>query len=87
MLSLQVRFTTSRVRSQQARSFFLLAAAELLMPVSMNEHAIAAANAVNDFTRARMREDGFFRRIMPPIAVSNYELDRMVDSRPVEDET
>ena len=39
-----------------------------------------AIDAVNDFTRVRMREDGFFRRIMPPITISNDELDRQVDT-------
>ena len=35
-------------------------------------------DAVNDFTRIKMREDGFYRRIMPPIKISNHELDRSV---------
>lgn len=39
-----------------------------------------AVDAINDFTRTRMREEGFYRRIMPPIGVSNDELDRQVDS-------
>jgi hypothetical protein len=39
-----------------------------------------AVDAVNDFTRIKMREDGFFRRIMPPLTVSNDELDRQVDT-------
>jgi len=39
-----------------------------------------AAEAVNDFTRVKMREDGFFRRILPPIGISNDELDRQVDT-------
>ena len=37
-----------------------------------------AVDAVNDFTRTRMREDGFFRRVMPPVPISNDELDRQV---------
>lgn len=37
-----------------------------------------AIDAVNDFTRIKMREDGFFRRIMPPLPISNDELDRQV---------
>lgn len=37
-----------------------------------------AIDAVNDFTRIKMREDGFFRRIMPPLPLSNDELDRVV---------
>lgn len=35
-------------------------------------------DAVNSYTRTKMREDGFFRRIMPPIPISNDELDRQV---------
>lgn len=39
-----------------------------------------AVDAVNDFTRTKMREDGFYRRIMPPLTVTNDELDRQVDT-------
>src|SRR6185369_549976 len=39
-----------------------------------------AIDAVNDFTRIKMREDGFYRRIIPPLQVSNDELDRQVDT-------
>lgn len=39
-----------------------------------------AVDAVNDFTRIKMREDGFFRRIMPPMPISNDDLDRQVDT-------
>ncbi len=39
-----------------------------------------AIDAVNDFTRTKMREDGYFRRIMPPLPLSNDELDRQVDT-------
>lgn len=39
-----------------------------------------ALDAVNDFTRTKMREDGFFRRIMPPIPITNDELDRQVST-------
>ncbi len=37
-----------------------------------------AEDAVNDFTRTKMREDGFYRRIMPPIPITNDQLDRHV---------
>lgn len=37
-----------------------------------------AADAVNDFTRRKMRESGFFRKIMPPLQISNEDLDRQV---------
>src|SRR6516162_9955902 len=39
-----------------------------------------AIDAVNDFTRIKMREDGFARRIMPPLPIANDELDRQVDT-------
>jgi hypothetical protein len=35
-----------------------------------------ATDAVNDFTRMKMREDGFYRRIMPPVPITNNEFDR-----------
>jgi hypothetical protein len=39
-----------------------------------------AQQAVNDFTRTKMREDGFWRKILPPVPISNDELDRQVDT-------
>lgn len=39
-----------------------------------------AIDAVNDFTRTKMREEGFFRKIIPPLQLTNDELDRQVDS-------
>lgn len=39
-----------------------------------------AEDQVNEFTRTKMREDGFYRRIMPPIPLTNDELDRAVDT-------
>lgn len=39
-----------------------------------------AIDAVNDFTRTKMREDGFYRRILPPVQISNDQLDRQVDT-------
>ena len=38
-----------------------------------------AVDAVQDFTRTKMREDGFWRRIMPMLPVSNDQLTRTVD--------
>jgi len=38
-----------------------------------------AVDTVNDFTRVMMREDGFYRRIMPPLPIGNDELDRAVN--------
>ena len=49
---------------------------EQLQTPGMEKQAI---DAVNDFTRTKMREDGFYRRIMPPLTISNDELDRQVD--------
>ena len=39
-----------------------------------------AADAINDYTRVKMREDGFFRRILPPVTITNDQLDRQVDT-------
>ena len=39
-----------------------------------------ALDAVVDYTRYRMREEGFYRRILPPIMVSNDDLDQQVDT-------
>lgn len=39
-----------------------------------------AIDAINDFTRVRMREDGFYRRILPPLQINNDDLDRQVDT-------
>lgn len=39
-----------------------------------------AADAINDFTRTTMREDGFYRRVIPMLPIGNDELDRQVDT-------
>jgi hypothetical protein len=39
-----------------------------------------AQDAINDYTRMQMREDGFTRRIIPPVTITNDELDRQVDT-------
>jgi hypothetical protein len=39
-----------------------------------------AQNGVNDYLRLRAREDGFARRIQPPIPVTPADLDRQVDT-------
>jgi len=39
-----------------------------------------AQNGVNDFLRIRAREDGFCRRIQPPVPVTPADLDRQVDT-------
>lgn len=39
-----------------------------------------AADTVSEFTRIKMREDGFWRKILPPLSISNDELDRQVDT-------
>ena len=39
-----------------------------------------AADAINDYTRVKIREDGFWRRILPPVQITNDELDRQVDT-------
>jgi len=40
----------------------------------------AMIDAINDFTRVKMRENGFYRRIVPPLQINNDELDRAVDT-------
>jgi hypothetical protein len=39
-----------------------------------------AANGVNDYLRIRAREDGFARRIQPPVTVTPADFDRQVDT-------
>lgn len=39
-----------------------------------------AEDAVNAFIRVKMREDGFWRKILPPVPISNDDLDRQVDT-------
>ena len=39
-----------------------------------------AANGVNDYLRLQAREDGFARRVQPPIGVTPTDLDRQVDT-------
>jgi hypothetical protein len=39
-----------------------------------------ATNGVNDYLRVRAREDGFARRVQPPIPVTPADLDRQVDT-------
>lgn len=39
-----------------------------------------AADAVNDFTRTKMREDGFYRRMIPMVPVQNSDFVRQVDT-------
>ena len=37
-----------------------------------------AEDAINEFTRRKMREQGFLRHILPPLSLTNDELDRQV---------
>lgn len=39
-----------------------------------------ATDTINDFTRTRMREDGFYRHIIPPLPITNDDLDRTVET-------
>ena len=65
--------TTTRAESQAVNEnlFEKLASRDPMMEKE-------AIDAVNDFTRTKMREDGFLRRLMPPVPISNDELDRQV---------
>jgi len=49
---------------------------DALMLTPMADQVQEAADAVNAWTRARMREDGFYRSILPPVPITNEELDR-----------
>jgi hypothetical protein len=40
----------------------------------------SAKAAITDYTRTKMREDGFARRILPPETVTDADLDRQVDT-------
>ena len=40
----------------------------------------SASDAVNDFTRMKVREEGFWRKILPPVTITSDELDRQVDT-------
>jgi len=54
---------------------------ETLFENLMNPGMIKTAiDAVNDFTRIKMREDGFARKLMPPLKIANDELDRQVNT-------
>lgn len=54
----------------------------LFEKLSSNDPALVkqAQDAVNDFTRIKMREDGFFRRILPQVPITNDDLDRVVET-------
>lgn len=39
-----------------------------------------ALDSVNDFTRYRMREEGFWRRVQPAVPIGNEDLDRQQDT-------
>ena len=49
-----------------------------------SESELEAKAAVDKYIATRMREDGFSRRIIPPVQITNDVLDRQVDTdRPV----
>ena len=48
--------------------------------ISSPEMVKQAADTVSEFTRVKMREDGFWRKLLPPLSISNDELDRQVDT-------
>ena len=70
--------SNSTVMTQEESKLLSQAIFEKLVTRSWLEKQ--AVDAVNDFTRTKMREDGFYRRIMPPIPISNDDLDRQVDT-------
>jgi hypothetical protein len=61
-----------RLRSEQTRALN----AELFDRLaSWDPEALQPAiDAVNDFTRTKMKEDGFYRRILPPVSIDRVTL-------------
>ena len=45
-----------------------------------SEHQKRAMEAINDYTREKMKEAGFLSRILPPVSITDDELDRAVDT-------
>lgn len=39
-----------------------------------------AEDALNDYTRVQMREDGFWRRVLPPVTITAADLHKQVDT-------
>lgn len=50
---------------------------EMFESDSMRKQAV---DALNDFTRTQMREDGFYRRVLPMLPVQNSDLDKQMDT-------
>ena len=63
--------------SQSESALINEAILEQLTTPGMQKQAI---DAINDYTRTTMREDGFYRRIIPPLPVTNGDLHRQVDT-------
>ena len=58
----------------------------LLEKIASNDPMMmkTAEDAINDFIRKKVREDGFTRRIMPAVPIANSDLDRQLStSKPV----
>lgn len=51
-----------------------------LLDMFENGQVKRAQDAINDYTRIKIREDGFLRRILPPVQITNDELDRAVET-------
>ena len=51
-----------------------------LLDMFQNGQEKRAQDAINDYTRIKVREDGFLRRILPPVQITNDELDRAADT-------
>jgi hypothetical protein len=56
--------------------------ASFLSKVSSDNPALVkeAADGVNDYTRVKMREEGFLRKILPPITITSDQIDRSVET-------
>lgn len=46
---------------------------DYVLDMELYDPHVAAVNAVNDFTRARMREAGVFRRLLPPLEITGFD--------------
>lgn len=74
------------LEGELSREQVKLASAALLDSLeSTNPSQVKKANdVVRDYTRYRIREDGFTRRILPPTPITNDELDRqLTEEKPV----
>jgi hypothetical protein len=51
---------------------------DMVLPGTLMGGEQAAADAINHFVRTRLREDVFYRRILPPLEISDDALDKSI---------